>query len=232
MSGWSCVALLGLARRVLLLEHKKFIPPILKLALIGGTTVKFKLATALFLTSLCAGPAFCATISFAGGGNLGHSHTYGSVTAYAFSGSGGSKDLYGKGTSGSFGSEDGLGISGELDNEIAGTTFVQLDLTNITNPFSLSIGSTQKVEGFELCFSGTLGTEGSACTSYPDPGADPFSTPFLTKGARYVSIEALGEGNVLVSGLTTAPIPEPSSLLLLGTGIVGAAGLIRRKFAA
>jgi hypothetical protein len=219
---------------VLLLEHKKFIPPILKLALIGGSTVKFKLATALFLTSLCAGPAFCTTISFAGGGNsLGHSHTYGSgsttVTAYAFGGTG---NLYGKGTSGSFGSEDGLGISRELDNEIAGTTFVQLDLTNITNPFSLSIGSTQNVEGFELCFSGTLGTEGSACTNYPDPGADPFSTPFLTKGARYVSIEALGDGNVLVSGLTTAPIPEPSSLLLLGTGIVGAAGLIRRKFAA
>ena len=50
--------------------------------------MKYKLATALVLTSLFAGPAFCTTISFAGGGGiLGSSHTYGSgsnaVTAYA-----------------------------------------------------------------------------------------------------------------------------------------------------
>ena len=45
------------------------------------------------------------------------------------------------------------------------------------------------------------------------------------------SANNLGSLNVTVSGITASPIPEPSTLTLLGSGLVGLAGLVRRKLA-
>ena len=173
-------------------------------------------------------------------GTLGHSHIYTSgstsVTAYAFGSANGKDLLFGKNDSAT---EHGIGISGNKDNEITTTSFVQLDITQITGLFSLGIGSTQNNEGFIVCFSNTLGTLGTTCTTFNTPGSDPFTTPQFNKGAnQFVSVTSAGtptaQGNILLDQInfTPTPVPEPSSLYLLGTGILGAAGLVRRKLSA
>jgi hypothetical protein len=196
--------------------------------------MRFKMATMLAGAALLlASPVWADTVSWNlsnPSGPIGTSETYTAggttITAYGYNGST-PTDLFGK-TAG--GDETGLGLVGKSDDEIGGNAFVQLDLTQLISSgytnFQLAIGSVQPGETYDVWGSNKKGVLGTLLLHGSLDGTK-FSIP---DGGQYsfISITA-PTGDVLVDSFT-AQTPEPSSLALLGTGLVALSGLIRRKF--
>ena len=120
---------------------------------------------------------------------------------------------------------------GNFQTFVSGTGVI-----NASGTFTLTITQTAPTAGsagFSATFNGTFSASNSGT------GVVNFTVTSVTIGGIQYSITnnplnlvppASNNGITTVQGLVTSEVPEPTSMLLLGSGLLGIAGGIRKRF--